>query len=153
MDAKAYGGVLETTTLEAISLGQVIHALLFELSWHGGPAEQEEFNDSLNAQIAEIDDGTVETESIRHEDLFANLDRPGVALMFDTVGALPPFKVSRALRALEDDANVVAALALEFGETVVVKEEYRDLTGRAFRKVFREAEHGDESGSDTGIFE
>ncbi|NJL71316.1 MAG: hypothetical protein HC888_06740 [Candidatus Competibacteraceae bacterium] len=39
----------------------VLYAILYEITWHGLPEEQEEFKESLEAQIDGIKDGTIET--------------------------------------------------------------------------------------------
>lgn len=139
LDAKDYGRELSRVNVEGVSLGQVIHGLLWELSFYGSPVEQEEFTESLKEQMTELEAGTMET--VEHFDIFEDMERPGIVLMFETIGNLKAREVSYALRSIGNEDNVAQALAEAYGMAVVVKEEYRHLGGRAFRKTFREAGH------------
>lgn len=136
-DAVGYGEVLKTVTLDGVTFGQVIQGLLWELAFHGGPKESTEVNESLKAQIAEIDSGRAVTTSA--DDLFDGLDRPGCEALFDAIGDRSPSDIGRALRTIPDDGDVVAGLQAQFGDAVVVKPAFSALPGRAFRKAFRMA--------------
>lgn len=144
IDAFGCGEVLKTVSLDGVTLGQMIHGLLFELAFHGGPAESAEVMDSLKAQIADIDSGREVVVSTGLDDLFDELDRPGCDALFDALGGQSPSGIRRALRNVLDDGDVVAALHTQFGDAVVVKPGFRALPGRAFRKAFREARRGGE---------
>lgn len=85
----------------------------------------------------EIESGAVET--ISADEVFARFDRPATDAMFDTIGGLSPHEVWRAVRDVGDDDNVAAALAERFGGQAVVKAQFRDRAGKAFRKAFRAA--------------
>lgn len=143
LDAKAYGREVGTAQLDGVALGQVLHGLLWELSFHGGPQETQEFNDSLKEQLAEIEAGTVITTS--STDLFDDLYRAGCAALFETIGSHAPSDVAHALRDIDDAGDVVQALHAQFGDAVAVKPEFRSLPGREFRAAFREAKHADGS--------
>lgn len=135
--ANAYCKELSRANHTGVSLGQVLHGLLFELSFHGGPEEQEEFTASLKEQMAELDAGTLKTVS--HDDVFARFDRPGIRVLFESVGGLKTADVTRAMREIPDTANAAEFLRKKLGPDVVVKAEYRELAGRAFRKTFAHA--------------
>lgn len=143
LDAKAYGREVATAELDGVSLGQVLHGLLWELSFHGGPQETQEFNDSLKEQLAEIEAGTAVTTS--STDLFDDLYRAGCATLFETLGSQAPADVAHFLRDIDDDGDVVQALHAKFGNEVVVKPEFHGLPGREFRVAFREAKHADDT--------
>lgn len=64
-----------------MTLGQVIHGLLWELCFHGGPQEQQEVIEELERRVAEVDAGTVELVS--GDSLFERLDRPGCVKLFE----------------------------------------------------------------------
>lgn len=42
------------------TLGHILYGIVWELSWHGGPKQREEFNSEINRRIDEINDGTAE---------------------------------------------------------------------------------------------
>lgn len=50
-----YGEVLHEVCLESISLGDVIRGLLWELSFHGSPQDQQKVVQELRSQVAELD--------------------------------------------------------------------------------------------------
>ncbi|MDD5298820.1 MAG: hypothetical protein PHU46_18120 [Rhodocyclaceae bacterium] len=137
LDARAYGAELYQVALEAVTLGQILHGLVGELSFHGAPSEVEEFVASLKKEMEEIDAGTAPL--ISGDDLFDGMNRPACEALFDNIGSYPVAEISRAVREIEDNDNVVEALARALGEGVVVKPPYRDLTGRSFRTAFRDA--------------
>jgi hypothetical protein len=120
-----------------VTLGQVIHGLLWELSFHGGPQEQQEVAEGLTRQVAEIDAGTAELVS--GDDIFEPLDRPGCDALFDDLGGRCTREIATAIRDIDDDENAAAWLDKAFDGEVVVKAQFRDRTGREFRKAFRAA--------------
>lgn len=141
LDAHAYGREIDRVELAGVSLGQVIHGLLWELSFHGGPQQTQEFNESLREQVAEIEAGTAKT--VPMNDLFDDLHRSGCKGLFETIGEQSAADVAHALRDIADEANATEALKSVFGDEVVVREEFRGLAGREFRAAFRKAEYAD----------
>ena len=137
VDAKAHGHEIQRARNPGVSLGQVIHGLLWELSFHGGPQEQLELSDSLKRQVAEIDAGTAETVSA--DDVFEPFDRPGCDALFDDLGGRSTREIVRAIHDIDDEANAALTIDNEFNGMVVVKAQFRDRTGREFRKAFRAA--------------
>lgn len=117
------------------TLGQVIHGVLWELSFHGAPAQSAKFTKSLKKDMEEIKAGTLKTAPVG--DMFEGFDRPGVDAMFETISDHSPSDISWALRSIQDDGDVPDALREQFGESVVVKDKYKTLKGREFRKAFR----------------
>ena len=136
-DAKAYMLEIRRARHPDVTLGQIIHGLLWELSFHGGPQEQQEVSEELNRRVAEIDAGTVEWVS--GDDIFEPLDRPGCDALFDDLGGRAPREIATAIRDIEDDENAAAWLDKAFDGSVVVTAQFRDRTGREFRKAFRAA--------------
>lgn len=80
--AKAYMSEIRRARCTDLTLGQVIHGLVWELSFHGGPQEQMEVSEDLKRQVAEVDAGTVELMSA--DDVFEPLYKPGC----DAINAL-----------------------------------------------------------------
>jgi hypothetical protein len=137
IDAKAYGDTVANAKCPVVLLGQVIHGVLYELSFHGGPEQQTEFHDELMARKAEVDAGTAKL--IAADDVFSEFDRPGFDTLFDSLGDVAQGDVSSALRRIGDDEPVGLWLDREFDGKVVVKLQYRERVGREFRKMFRAA--------------
>lgn len=137
IDASAYGNTITTAKCPDVLLGQVIHSVLYELSFHGGPEQQAEFHDELMARKADVDAGTAKL--IPADDVFGEFDRPGFETLFETLGGVSQGAVSTALRRIDDNEPVGPWLEQEFGGEVVVKAQYRERLGREFRKAFRAA--------------
>jgi hypothetical protein len=137
INAKAYANEIAQVRHPDVTLGQIIHGLLWELSFHGAPESQLEVAQELKACVAEIKAGTAELVS--GNDLFEDLDRPGCAALFDKLGNHSARDVSSALQNIEDDENAAAWLEREFDGALVVKPQFRDRNGREFRMAFRAA--------------
>ena len=138
IDARAYGDVVAEAACPEISLGQVMHGLLYELSFHGGPADQTEFRDELLRRKAEVDSG--EAELIPADDVFAEFDEPAVAALFDSTGDVTVAEIARAVRRLVDDEPAGAQLEQLFAGRVRAKPQFNDRGGREFRTAFRAAQ-------------
>lgn len=153
LDAKRWGEKLDSVHLESVTLGQVLHGILWELSFHGGPSEQTDVRDDLVERKAEVDEALEREKNgepsglISGDDLFEEFDRPGVEAVFETIGDLRARDITRALRQLDDDTDVEKGLALVLGEMgqkaskVRIKAEFKGLTARAFRRAMRQARH------------
>ena len=135
--AKAYMSEIRRARNTDVTLGQVIHGLLWELSFHGGPQEQQEVSEELKRRVAEVNDGTVELVS--GGAIFEHLDRPGCDALFDDLGGRSPREITAAIRDIDNDQNAAAWLERVFEGAVVVKAQFRGRTGREFRQAFRAA--------------
>jgi hypothetical protein len=71
IDAKQYAKTLQTVKSGRITLGSFIREVLWELSWHGAPADSEKVIQGLKDQMAEIDAGTA--KSTPHEEVMERL--------------------------------------------------------------------------------
>lgn len=136
-NAKAYMHEIRRGRHPDITLGQVIHGLLWELSFHGGPQEQQDVSKGLKRQLEEINAGAAELVS--GDDIFDPLDHPGCDAMFDDLGGHSPHEIATAIRDIDDAENAAAWIDKTFGGEVVVKAKFRDRTGHEFRKAFRAA--------------
>jgi hypothetical protein len=116
-----------------VTLGQVLEGLLWELSFHGGPAEQENVAEGLRQQMAELKDGTAKTYS--SDEVFERLGLPGCEGLFDQFGGFRPREVDQALRDIGDTENAAEWIASRFEGRVIVKAEFRRLNGREFRRA------------------
>jgi len=137
LNTKAYGNVIGRVRHPDVTLGQVIQGLLWELSFHGGPESQQAVAQELKGLMAQVDSGTAAL--VCADDLFEEQDRPGCDALFNDLGGRSAREISSALRRIEDDENAAAWLEREFEGAVTVKAQFRDRTGREFRKAFRAA--------------
>ena len=135
--AKAYMSEIRRARNADVTLGQVIHGLVWELSFHGGPQEQLEVSEDLKRQVADVDAGTVEFVSA--DDVFEPLYKPGCDALFEELGGRSTREIAAAIRDIDDDQNAAAWLERVFEGAVVVKPQFRNRSGREFRKAFRAA--------------
>lgn len=144
LDAFLCNQELRAIRQEGFTLGQVIQSVLWELSFHGTPAQSAKFTASLKKEMDEIKAGTSKTVPVG--DMFEGFDRPGVEAMFATIANHSPSDISWALRSIPDDGDVSEALREQFADSVEVKDEYKTLKGREFRRTFRLAKRRTGSG-------
>ena len=135
--AKAYMSEIRRVRNADVTLGKVIHGLLWELSFHGGPQEQLDVSEDLKRQVAEVDAGTVDFVSA--DEVFEPLYKPGCDALFKELGGRSTREIAAAIRDIDDDQNAAAWLERVFEGTVVVKPQFRNRSGREFRKAFRAA--------------
>ena len=131
--AQAWMQEIGRAQVEDVTLGQVLEGLLWELSFHGGPAEQETVAEGLRQQMAELKDGTAKTYS--SDEVFERLGLPGCEGLFDEFGGLAPREVDQTLREIGDTENAAEWIAIRFEGRVIVKAEFRRLNGREFRRA------------------
>ena len=139
LDSASYHTPIATNEVPSMALGTLIYSLLWTLAFHGSPKQTEQFNEKLKKQIDDFDNGI--TKSVPYESLFEKWKEPGIAAMFDTIGDNLISEVCDAFRYVEDSKSVVPALKAAFGNTVVVKKEFRKMPAREFRRTFRGFSH------------
>lgn len=105
--------------------------------FHGGPQEQREVSEDLKRRVDELDAGTVELVS--DADVFEPLYKPGCEALFEELGGRSKGEIAAAIREIDDDQNAAARLKRVFEGAVVVKPQFRNRSGREFRKAFRAA--------------
>lgn len=138
IDSSNYGGRVQQASLRTATLGQVIHGILYELTFHGDPLQQERFRDELLRRKREVDEGTAGL--IPADEMFpADMHAASIDAMFDSLGGVSPRDVVRSMRSMEDDQAAGEWFDDEFGGAVVVREQFRLRPGREFRKLFRAA--------------
>ena len=129
--AQAWGQEIGSAQVEEVTLGQVLDGLLWELSFHGGPAEQSGVLEDLQCGDEDMDD---DTDALTTEELFESLGITGCEAMFDEFGGHRPSEVEQALRDIRDAENAAEWIARRFEGRVIVKPEFRHLSGREFRR-------------------
>ena len=73
------------------------------------------------------------------DDVFEPLYKPGCDALFEELGGRSTREIAAAIRDIEDDQNAAAWLERVFEGAVVVKPQFRNRSGREFRKAFRAA--------------
>ena len=142
-DAHAEGEEIHKVHLDAATLGQVLHGLLWELSFHGTPAQAQAFWEEIKNDHEDLTAGNDGVSHITTESIFKDLGIPvpaGIALMFESIGGQDPWQLGYWLKKIADQDLASEAIATEFQGAVVVKPEYQTLTGYAFRRTFRLAD-------------
>lgn len=147
--AKAYGKEIFSFKREGITLGQLLHGILWELSFYGVPEDQAEFaeelqrrSDDVSEQLAKEAAGEPST-LVSLDDFFEEFERRDMQAVFEATGDLKATTITRALRELEDDEPVVEGLARVLGDAVnqlVFRPETQGLNARAFRKAIQTRE-------------
>lgn len=138
VDSSSFGDRIQEARLKTVTLGQVLHGLLYELSFHGGPRERSAFAAELVSLKRQVDEGVAELVWV--DDLLAEADvAASLEAMFDDLGGITGRDVVRSMRKMEDDQMAGDWFDDEFAGAVVVKAQFRDRCGRDFRKLFRAA--------------
>lgn len=147
IDAKLYGQTVKEFSYPSVTLGELLHGVLWGLSFYGAPAEQAEVVASLRESSEELksfdEQGPLEGGSNAH-DFFAELDAPGIEACFEPLGTVAARDVGGWLRQLDDLEPVQAGLDRLLREQgaaadLRVKPEYAGLPAKAFRRLFRQA--------------
>ena len=142
-DAHAEGEEIHKVHLDAATLSQVLHGLLWELSFHGTPAQAQAFWQEIKNDHEDLKADNDGVSHVTTESIFKDLGIPvpaGIALIFETIGGQDPWRLGYWLKKIPDQYLASEAIAIEFQGEVVVKPEYRKLTGYAFRRAFRLAD-------------
>jgi hypothetical protein len=139
--AKRFGDEIQTGVNHQITLGTLIHSLLWELSWHGTPAQRDARKGDLLESKAELDAGTAKT--VPYDDAFeafGDLPKSKVyPLFFENVGSNALKSIEDAIRDLEDRESAQSGLNQAFGGALVLKQEFATFTGRQLRVAVSEA--------------
>lgn len=137
--AKVYGLPLQKAKCSEITLGQFLHGIISELSFHGDQQGKDHVVASLKESMDEIDKN--EATLIPHEDVMESFDlyRVGFNTMFETLGDVRKSRIQAVLFEIDDDEPVGPVMDRSFEGQVVVKEWAYHLPGRAFRRAFNTA--------------
>ncbi len=122
-----------------MTLGQLLHGLLSELTFHGGPTEQAALSEELVQQMSRLesrDEDTVDAEWVFNELM---PEDAGFSAVFEPLGDVTQSDVRRVMHHIEDEQAASPEFDAAFGGRVRVREQHRQLTGRQFRKAFRAA--------------
>jgi hypothetical protein len=150
--SKGWGKKIGRHTVEGFTLGELLQTVMERISCHGGPVESQEFVELIHKRINEANEmmgkGLAQPSAKKKAlkgvllddmPMFVNLDKPGIKLLFETVGNTKRSALHSAMREVEDMDPMWPALKKAFKGAVVVKPEYRKMGAREFRRAFSEA--------------
>ncbi len=140
-DAQHWHQEVATVIQPNVRLGELIEAIFAELSRFGGPAETRQFFEDLSKRSSQ----TLESARTRRESSqidFNSLARAGdkeaMEALFDQTEQHSHQDVTQVLSRVADDADATSELEAKL-PGIRVKDAFRQMTGRPFRKAFREA--------------
>lgn len=138
--AKRYAHAIQSGINNQITLGTLIHSLLWEFSWHGTPMQRDAFKSELMQSKAEFDAGTAKTTP--YENLFEEFGylpkAKSYPMFFESVDVGSLDAIESAIRDLEDGEAAQVGLNKAFYGALVLKDEFSSLTGRALRVAISE---------------
>ena len=143
LDSKQFGGPVHGAheyTIPPITLGALIHELLFELSWHGTP---EQTHHTAQAAETGCDGYALATWARMSSPSLLAAAAKSEALLESLFASWKPatkVEILEYLDSLEDDAVVGPHFFVQFGGHVVVLPKFYELDARSFRKEVREAQ-------------
>ncbi|WP_146115961.1 hypothetical protein [Malikia granosa] len=135
-----FGQCVSTVSCTDLSLGEVLQAMLWSLSWFGGPEKTQDFFEHIQAMDKDRENWDEASLEELMEEQFGGDDRRGCAALFESTGSCKPMEVSSALREIPDQDNAQQWLQQHLNEGISVKPAYCQLSGRDFRQAFFEAQ-------------
>lgn len=140
IDSHRFYEIITSYTVTGNTLGSVLQGILSALTFHGTPQDtvkvSAEIKESVDKLKADNTHGTV--QGIDAEDIFAEWDRAGMDLMFESTGEHRSRDITWCLRNIPNEENACLRLESEL-PGVIVKAAYREINAHTFRKTFREA--------------
>lgn len=137
LESSRYGRTLHTVTLTPPTLGELLHAVLWELSFHGAPLEREAVNKHLTDISRRLDGDELETDTTP----FCFVDEHDLVVLDKLFRRWPAHSAEdlwHAVRCLDDEAPAAQALQLEFGDDVELRGEYAGRSAYELRCAWRD---------------
>ncbi len=125
-----------------LSLGDVLQAMLWEMTWFGSPDDTEEVIEEMveRSQTPEAwSKGMTGDEFIEH--FFGDGYRRSCQVLFESIGPYSAVEIDKVLGKIPDSLNARQWLNKALGKQVRLRPAFRSLTGRELRQAFREARH------------
>lgn len=139
VDSHAFMREIATGEYKETTLGELIQGVLWDLSFHGGEEDKEQFLSDLKKQTEEIDAGTAElipSDEV-FEEFFNDRDKTAYIAAFEHLGPIKLYDIDKAIRTLKNDEIIGQAVERLFSGQVVIKEPYRQMNAREFRRMLR----------------
>jgi len=136
MDSVNYGKEMGRMRNPGVTLGQVIHGVLWELSFHGSPETRDEESAQLKSLADDIRSGEEEVITHRSVDLFSEY-KTNLALCFTDTAGCAPDDLFAALQKVGDRDNAEAVLREKLDPNLLLKPEFSGMTGMELRRYVR----------------
>ncbi len=125
-----------------LSLGDLLQAMLWDMTWFGMPDDTEE----VIEEMAELHDtpeawspGMTADEFSEH--FFGDRHRRSCQVLFESIGPFSAAAIDKALDKIPDSLNARQWLNKTLGKQVKLRPAYRRLNGRELRQAFREVQN------------
>lgn len=136
MDSVNYRKEIGRMRNPGVTLGQVIHGVLWELSFHGAPASRDEESAQVKSLADDIYSGEEEAITHRSVDLFSEY-KTNLALCFTNTAGCAPGELYAALQKVGDRDNAEEALREKLNPNLRLKPEFSGMTGMELRRYVR----------------
>lgn len=130
-----WGSTLYKTPSPAVSLAQVLHGVLYDLSFHGSPAQAQEVLTDLKEQMDGLKSGEVETVAMDLDDLFEERNDSDLQEIFQRWVPVRTGRLRASLRRIEDDVLAREGLAEKFGSAVQLNPQWAEATAKEVRRA------------------
>jgi hypothetical protein len=125
-----------------LSLGDVLQAMLWEMTWFDPPDDTEEVIEEM-AELSKTPEAWSEGMTVDEftEHFHGDEYRHGCQVLFESIGPFSAVAIDSELRRIPDSLNARQWLNKTLGKQVKLRSAYRRLSGRELRQAFREARH------------
>lgn len=138
-DSSRHMETLRQVTRPPVTLGALIQAVLWELSWHGTPQQQAAELETLQSRVADCETDPLTFVSFNNVYEALGIAPPSAVYprFFETADPIPLDEVGEVLRTIGDTELAQPAFDLVFGGRLPLKAEFSGLSGHALRKAMR----------------
>jgi hypothetical protein len=136
MDSVNYHKEIGRMRNPGVTLGQVIHGVLWELSFHGSPASRDEESAQVKSLADDMRSGEEKAMTYRSVDLLSEYKTNLASCFTDTAGCTPN-DLYVALQKVGDRDNAEAALREKLNPHLRLKSEFSSMTGLELRRYVR----------------
>lgn len=135
VDSVNYGDTIGRMLNPSVTLGQVLHGVLWELSFHGAPSARNEVSAKLKSLASDIGSETL----ISHQttDLFADYKATFVSCFIDTANCAPD-DLFDVLEQIGDQDHAEMVLRDKLHADIRLKPAFSGMTGMELRRYVRE---------------
>lgn len=138
--SRKYNQQIQTVHCTEMRLGAVIQGILRSVTWFGEPSEMETTAEKIYAMSESSVDWS---EGISADDfikeLIAGADERACSMMFKSIGHIEAFTIYQSIDDIPDDQIAWQWLQMKFGSELEFRSDCLEMTGRDFRKAFKEA--------------
>lgn len=127
-----------------LSLGDLLHSVLWDMTWFGTPDETQEVVEEM-AELAQAPEAWQDMSSEDLTELFCgDSHRHACRILFESTGLFSEPDILEELRRIPDAFPARQWLNKRFGKQVKLRPAFRRLRGRELRRAFREAEQAEQ---------